>query len=195
MVLSPHGETKLALRLLTDVVDERERILAARDGDQAAQGWLVQQYTPTVFRFVFRMLRNEQDARDVTQDTLIKVMRNLHRYDPDRKFSTWVFGIARNTAIDETRRRKRVGPPPLKEPRYEGPGPLDLNVRAQRAERLHVSLEQLPPKYREILVLYHFEHLKYREIADALDLPIGTVMNRIFRARGRLRDIYGEDDA
>ena len=155
----------------------------------------MQQYTPTVFRFAFRMLRNEQDARDVTQDTLVKVMRNLDRYDPDRKFFTWVFGIARNTAIDETRRRKRVGPAPAQEPRYEGPGPLDLNVRSERAERLHSALEQLPDKYREILLLYHFEHLKYREIADALDLPIGTVMNRIFRARGRLRDLYGQDDA
>jgi RNA polymerase sigma-70 factor, ECF subfamily len=183
----------MALRLLKDVVDERERILAARDGDEAAKGWLVKQYTPTVYRFTYRMLRNEQDARDVTQDTLIKVMRNLHRYDPDRKFSTWVFGIARNTAIDETRRRKRVAPAPKKEPAYEGPDAQELTSRGERARKLHSAMELLPPKYREVLVLYHFEHLKYREIAASLELPIGTVMNRIFRARKRLRVIYDED--
>ena len=184
----------MALRLLKDVVDERERILAARDGDEAAKAWLVKQYTPTVYRFVYRMLRNEQDARDITQDTLIKVMRNLHRYDPNRKFSTWVFGIARNTAIDETRRRKRVAPPPKKEPKYEGPDAYDESVRGQRARTLHAAMDQLPPKYREVLVLYHFEHLKYREIAESLELPIGTVMNRIFRARQRLRTIYEQEE-
>ncbi len=153
----------------------------------------MQQYDRTIFRFVYRILRNEQDARDVTQDTLIKVMKNLHRYDPTRKFSTWVFGIARNTAIDEIRRRKRIAPAPKKEPVATGPDPLEQTERAERARRLHSALEDLPPKYREILVLYHFEHLKYREIADALEIPIGTVMNRIFRARRKLRTIYEQD--
>jgi len=151
------------------------------------------QYDRTIFRFVYRMLRNEQDARDVTQDTLIKVMRNLHRYDPGRKFSTWVFGIARNTAIDEIRRRRRIAPLPKKEPASDRPDPLEETVRTHRARRLHSALKELPPKYREILVLYHFEHLKYREIAEALEIPIGTVMNRIFRARKKLRTLYEQE--
>ena len=141
------------------------------------------------------MLRNEQDARDVAQDTLIKVMKNLHRYDPNRKFSTWVFGIARNTAIDEQRKKRRRGDEPKRELRYEGPSPLDETSREQRARRLHDALGQLPPKYREVLVLYHFEHLKYQEIADTLQIPIGTVMNRIFRARRRLRVLYDAEVA
>jgi len=153
----------------------------------------MEQYDRTIYRFVYRMLRNEQDARDVTQDTLIKVMRNLHRYDPGRKFSTWVFGIARNTAIDEFRRRKRLAPPPKKEPVSDRPDPLEETQRTQRARRLHSALKELPPKYREILVLYHFEHLKYREIAEALEIPIGTVMNRIFRARRKLRTLYDQE--
>ncbi|HJN73437.1 MAG TPA: RNA polymerase sigma factor [Myxococcota bacterium] len=169
--------------------------MAAREGDRGACDWLIRQYTPAVFRFAYRMLRNEQDARDVAQDTLIKVMKNLHRYDVNRKFSTWVFGIARNTAIDEQRKRKRRAPAPKKEPAWQGPSPLEETSRGERARRLHEALGHLPPKYREILVLYHFEHLKYQEIADTLQIPIGTVMNRIFRARRRLRDLYDAVEA
>ena len=175
---------------MNGAVDERERILAALEGNRGACEWLIRQYTPAVYRFAYRMLRNEQDARDVAQDTLIKVIKNLHRYDVNRKFSTWVFGIARNTAIDEQRKRKRIAPAPVKEPAYEGPSPLEMTSRSERAGRLHSALGELPPKYQEILVLYHFEHLKYSEIADTLEIPIGTVMNRIFRARRRLRVLY-----
>lgn len=143
-----------------------------------------------MYRFCHRMLHNEEDARDAAQDTLVKAIRNLHRYDEERKFSTWVFGIARNTCIDEHRRRKRRAWDEPKEQVDAGPSPLQLVDREQKADRLHEALQELPPMYREILVLYHFEHLKYSEIAESLDLPLGTVMNRIFRARRKLREIY-----
>ncbi|MCB9759385.1 MAG: sigma-70 family RNA polymerase sigma factor [Alphaproteobacteria bacterium] len=182
------------MRLLNDDVDELERILAARDGDDSAQEWLIRRYTPPVYRFCVRMLRQDEDARDVTQDCLVRVMRNLHRYDVNRRFSTWVFGIARNACVDELRRRKRLAGGLDREPVDLGPSPLELSSRQERADRLRDALDTLPPMYREVLVLYHFEHLKYREIADALDLPIGTVMNRIFRARGKLRDAYGLEE-
>ena len=136
------------------------------------------------------MLADDQEAWDATQDTLVKVLRNLERFDPTRAFSTWVFGIARNTCIDEHRRRKRRAwdePGDIADTR---PNALQNVARAQRADRLDAALEEIPPMYREILVLYHFEHKKYCEIAEILDLPMGTVMNRIFRARRKLRDAY-----
>ena len=136
------------------------------------------------------MLGNDEDARDAAQDTLVKVLKNLHRYDPKRKFSTWVFGIARNTCIDEHRRRKRRAwdePGDVIDPR---PDALVHTTRDQRATQIHGAIAHLSPLYREVLVLYHFEHLKYREIAEILDIPIGTVMNRIFRARNKLRTLY-----
>lgn len=151
---------------------------------------MIQRYTPSVYRFCARMLRDDEDARDAAQNTLVKVIRNLHRYDPERKFSTWVFGIARNTAIDEQRRRRfttELGDRDLADTRSS---PLEETSRQERAERLHEALGQLPPMYREVLVLYHFEHFKYQEIAETLELPLGTVMNRIFRARRRLRELY-----
>lgn len=165
-------------------------IAAARAGDPAAQAWLIRRWTPPIHRFALRMLADEQDARDATQDCLVKVLRNLDRYDPSRKFSTWVFGIARNTCIDEHRRRRRRAWDEPGDLPSEDPTPLQEISRAQRAERLQNALDDLPPMYREVLVLYHFEHLKYQEIADILEIPIGTVMNRIFRARKKLRAVY-----
>ncbi len=171
---------------------EHLRVRAARAGDVAARNWIVERWTGPVFRFCRRMLMSDEDAGDATQETLVKVIRNLDRYDLERPFATWVFGIARNTCIDEHRRRKR-------RPWDEAPGdiadvasptPLQDASRIQQAELLEGALAELPPMYREILVLYHFEHRKYTEIADSLEVPLGTVLNRIFRARRKLRTLY-----
>ena len=151
---------------------------------------MIQRNTPSVYRFCARMLRDDEDARDAAQNTLVKVIRNLHRYDPERKFSTWVFGIARNTCIDEHRRRRHTSDEEVSDVMDHREGPLELTTRAERARLLQAALAEVPPLYREVLVLYHFEHLKYEEIAETLDLPMGTVMNRIFRARKKLRESY-----
>lgn len=191
--MNPEPEkTLLALRLHEGTEDEPARILAARDGDAAARAWIVERWTPPVWRFCRRMLMNDEDAGDAAQETLVKVLRNLDRYDTNRSFSTWVFGIARNTCIDEHRRRKRRAWDEPGEVIDMNPSPMQDVARLQRAELLEAALAQLPPMYREILVLYHFEHRKYTEIADILELPLGTVMNRIFRARKKLRTLYEE---
>ena len=180
----------LSLRLHDSTQEEAAYIAAARAGDAAASAWLVRQYTAPVYRFCARMLGNDQDAWDAAQDTLVKVLRKLDRYDDQWRFSTWVFSIARNTCIDEHRRRKPLRDQPSEQIPDSRPGPLELTSRQERAERLHGALDDLSPLYREVLVLYHFEHLKYEEIATALSIPIGTVMNRIFRARKKLREAY-----
>ena len=152
----------------------------------------MERWTPPVYRFCRRILNHEQDAHDAAQDTLVKVLKNLHRYDPRRRFSTWVFSVARNTCIDEHRKRKRrsYDEPNERDLVDTRPGPLQHVARAERSERLQEALTDLPELYREVLVLYHFEHKKYTEIADLLDIPMGTVMNRIFRARKKLRVLY-----
>jgi len=176
-------------------VDEQAQIEAARDGDEQARAWLLQQYSVSVFRFCYRMLSNEEDAQDAAQESMVKVLRNLHRYDANWRFSTWVFGIARNTCIDEHRRRRRRRSSSQVEVVDTSPSPFERTERQERAGRLRSALDQVPPLYREVLLLYHFEQLKYREIADLLDIPLGTVMNRIFRARKRLRAVYDDLNA
>lgn len=143
-----------------------------------------------MYRYAWRMLRDEQDARDAAQDALVKVLRSLDQYDERRAFGTWVMGITRNTCIDlYRRRRRRAWEEPGDVPDH-APSPLAEASAAERADLLQAALDQVPPLYREVLVLYHFEHLKYVEIAELLDIPIGTVMNRIFRARRKLREAY-----
>jgi RNA polymerase sigma-70 factor (ECF subfamily) len=183
--------TLLALQLHEGTGDEPVRIRAAKAGDAGARTWIVERWTGPVYRFCRRMLTSDEDAGDATQETLVKVIRNLDRYDPERPFATWVFGIARNTCIDEHRRRKRR---PWDEAGelvdVAAPSPMQHAAQIQRAELLEGALAELPPMYREILVLYHFEHRKYTEIATILEVPLGTVMNRIFRARRKLRTLY-----
>jgi RNA polymerase sigma-70 factor (ECF subfamily) len=185
----------LSLHVLPPVVDEQERILAARDGDVLAQQWLVERFTPMIFRFCLRMTQNEQDARDATQDTFFKVLRKIDRYDDQYRFETWLFSIARNTCIDVHRRRKRRSESQERDVAAHGPSPLDITAKRHDADRVHRALANLPEIYREIITLYHLEGLLYREIADLIDLPMGTVMNRLFRARRKLKEALEALDA
>lgn len=142
------------------------------------------------------MLGHEEDAADAAQDTLIKVLAHLDRFDRDRSFATWIFGIARNTCIDAHRRGRHR----RHEPEHEAAdtatlSPLQAVTRDEQAARVHRALAEIPDMYREVLILHHFEHLKYTEIAEALQVPLGTVMNRIFRARQKLRVVLGEEVA
>ena len=187
---SPTQEPPLSLRLLPNLPTERDRIAAAQRGDEAARQWLLEQYTPVVYRFCIRMMGNEQDARDITQDVFVKVLRHLPKYDRRWAFKTWVFTIARNTCLDEFRRRKRRGEVAETEVVATGPSPLDEVDRKMTADQLTAALQDISPMYREVIVLHHLENRKFAEISQMLDIPMGTVMNRIFRARQRLRNAY-----
>lgn len=171
-------------------MERKAWIVAAQSGDEEARAWIAREWSGTIYGFCLRMMGNEQDALDATQDSLVKLLRTLDRYDPERRFSTWVFEISRNTCIDLLRRRNRRATSPEKDVSDPSPSPLDLTERELRARRLEKALAAIPPRYREVLLLYHFQHLKYREIATLLKEPIGTIMNRIFRAREKLRAEY-----
>jgi len=160
-----------------------------------AQQWLVERFTPMIFRFCMRMTRDEQDARDATQDTFFKVLRKLDRYNDEYRFETWLFSIARNTCIDVHRRRKRRSESQERDVAAHGPSPLDIAAKRHDADRVHVALATLPDIYREIITLYHLEGMLYREIADLTGLPMGTVMNRLFRARRKLKEALEAMDA
>ncbi len=135
------------------------------------------------------MVRQPEDAAELTQEVMLRALRHLGGYDPARPFSTWIYAIARNACIDHLRKH-RARPGLDREVPDRSAGPEDRAAAAERARHLQAALDELPPLYREVLLLYHYEHLKYREIAEVLDIPIGTVMNRIFRARRKLRALY-----
>lgn len=187
----PEAEATLEATTASTTGSRREDLLSrAVAGDRTAQSELVGQHTERIYRFCLRMLGNEEDAMDATQETMLKVVRNLGRYDRSRPFSTWIYSIARNNCMDVFRRRGRQAELPGGELRDQGPGPLELAEMGQQWSQVQRALDSLRPAYREVLLLYHFEHLKYREIAQVLQQPMGTVMNRIFRARRELRRAY-----
>lgn len=183
----------MTLRLHDNPDRQRDRLAAAATGDPEARAWLVREWTPRVFRVCRAILKDDAYARDATQDTLVKVLRRLDTWSGEGRFDSWILQIARNTCYNEFRRRGRRATLVSGEVLDARPAPApdkDPGARIDERrdhERLHAALATLPPAYREVLELYHFQHLKYREIADVLDIPIGTVMNRIFRARKKLR--------
>ncbi|MEC7242173.1 MAG: sigma-70 family RNA polymerase sigma factor [Myxococcota bacterium] len=189
--LQPTRESDLTLRLLDSETQEAERVLSAIAGDVAARSWIVDHYTPPIHRYCLRMLRQPELAQETTQEVMYRALSKLQRFDPQRSFKTWIFSIARNACIDLHRKRRptqSTDDTVLKDRNDLPDAALDRKTRAQR---LNNAVSELPDLYREVILLYHFEHLKYQEIAEALEIPLGTVMNRIFRARQKLRDRLG----
>lgn len=179
--------------------DQAALILAGREGDAQALDRLVRMHSAGIYRFVFRLVRHEQDARDITQEVFLRMIRNLHRYDPSYRFETWLYRIARNLCFDRGRRKQRWkfafwsreaeedGQDPIEALPDASPDALDATLHREVGRELEAGIATLRPAYKEILVLYHFEELTYQEISQVLEIPMGTVMNRLFRARQALR--------
>lgn len=173
-------------------------------GDEELFAVLVQRYKTRLFRFVERYVGDAEDARDVTQEVFLKVYGALDAYDPKYKFSTWLFRIAGNAAIDHLRRRKvRAFPLELPpdadgdvqqvDPRETRPDPYDDLARRRLRKALDEAIAKLPDDYRELISLRHYGELPYEEIAELKGMPLGTVKNKLFRARQALRDLLPPD--
>ncbi len=164
-------------------------IRAAAKGDQAAFSELVRLYQEPVWRFLTRYTGDQHLAEDLAQETFLKLHRRLGSYKFRSKFSTWVFSIARNSAIDSHRsaaRRERL--PDV------APRPAPLGEPGLGAE-LDEAIASLSPKLRESLLLVEVLGLRYREVAEVLELPIGTVKSRVFHARSDLTSFLVGDTA
>ena len=170
------------------------------DGEGELFELLVERYRVRLYRFVQRFTNDAEDARDVTQDVFLKVYGALDSYDPKYKFSTWLFRIAGNAAIDHLRRR-RIRALPLElppdeeggerrvEPKELRPDPYEDLARRRLRTALDEAIERLPDDYRELISLRHYGELPYEEIAELKGMPLGTVKNKLFRARQALRDL------
>lgn len=183
--------------------DDQAVVEAVLNGHQHRFGELVNRYQTQIVNYVCRMLGNYEDAVDLSQDVFLKAYSALGSYRPQYPFPAWLFRIARNAAIDEIRKR-RLATVSLDAPvefedgsagrQVESPGldPQDSYLGLEFADRMSAAIDELPEKYREPIVLRHAADLSYEEIAEALELPIGTVKTRIFRARDALRRSLGD---
>ena len=141
------------------------------------------------------MLRNPEEAADLTQEVFLKVFTNLEQFNSEYRFKTWLYRIASNAAVDRSRRRKHQRLHTAALPEEDGvalfpstdPGPEAILQARETRERLASALERLPESYRDVLLMRIQGDLRYDEIAQATHLPIGTVKNRIFRAREMLK--------
>ena len=165
-------------------------ISRARDGDREAFGALVEQYRDNVYRLAYRMCGNEYDADEAAQEAFVAAWRALPNFRGDAKFSTWLYRLTTNAAIDVMRREKRhqtVGDGEMIEVADDADSPQETVERTEQQEAVQKALATLSEEYREVLLLRYMEELDYAEIAEVLQLPSGTVKSRINRAKAALK--------
>lgn len=178
--------------------DEDKKLIANYlEGDTEALAILVEHNLKLVYRYAFRITRDVEDAQDITQETFVKLWRNIRKFDLDKNFHTWLLSIAHNTAIDLMRKRKDfvfsdfdnetgdfsetiADPAPL---------PAEIFERAEKKKLLDDALGQISPTYREILTLYYEEDLTFAEIGTILNKPLNTVKSQHRRALSALKKI------
>ena len=159
---------------------------------------LVRRHQSAIFNFLLRMLHDAEEAMDLTQEVFLKVFCSLERFDPRFRFTTWMYRIASNAAIDQMRRRRAgtlvsldapLGDDPgsFREVAGQEPSPEQFLEARETRGHLEEALRELPPEYRQVLLLRHQGERPYDEIAKITGLPLGTVKNRIFRAREMLK--------
>ncbi|MBV8516803.1 MAG: sigma-70 family RNA polymerase sigma factor [Acidobacteria bacterium] len=184
-------------------LDDRTLVERILGGDRDLFGVLVARYEKRVVNYVYRITHRYEEAHDLTQEIFVKVYLALDRYDPKYQFSTWLFRIAQNSAIDALRKKSIAEVPLARQVSEEENGNKEREFaddgvspyRALKNKQLSAAIDdavlKLPPDYRELIQLRHFAELSYEEIASMKKLPLGTVKNKLFRARNLLKEALG----
>lgn len=175
--------------------DEPQLIERARSGDGAAAGEIVERYQRRIFTLCVRILGDTDAAEELTQETLVKALTGLERFDGRSKLGTWLHRIATNACYsrirsDRVRSRGRVAWPETAEPQAR-PGVKradEVLDAGQRRRLVSLALDQIQPEHRVVLVLRDVQGLEYEQVAEVLGVPIGTIKSRLFRARAALRE-------
>jgi len=169
--------------------EERELTRRAAHGDRAAFGEIVRRHQQAVFNVAYRLLGNRQDAEDAAQETFLRAYQFFGRFNADRPLAPWLKRIAVNVCLnrlESLRPELSLDQVPLRpEP---APGPEEYTLAREVGERLRAEIARLPPRYRAVIELRHFQDLSYEEIAAALHRPLSDVKSDLFRARKLLAE-------
>ena len=174
---------------VSSVTDE-QLVAAVQGGDMQSLGQLVVRWERPLYRFVSRMVPRPEDARDVCQETFLRVLKRADRFRAGSRFSTWMYQIALNLCRDQARWRRRWGK--IVDESVEAPtettaaavmSPEAGTERNELARAVQSGLQEIPPEQREVLIMKEYEGLKFKEIAEILEVPLGTVMSRLYRGR------------
>ena len=180
---------------------------AIKDKDQQAFAQLMERYRKPVYHMILKMVRNVDDAEDLTIEAFAKAFKNLHRFKKDYTFSTWLFRIATNNSIDFIRKKRLqtmsldssykddAGEPVSIDVEDKNLNPQEEAIKSQKIELIQMFVTKLPAKYQRLVRLRYFEELSYDEIARELEAPLGTVKAQLHRARELLYDLVkGKED-
>jgi len=182
---------------------EDERLVAlSQGGSEEAYAVLVERYSDYVFTIAARILGDDEDAYDAAQEAFVRAYRAIGRFRGDAKFSSWLYRIATNRALTHLKRRRKRAPavdidagPHIEsaidvEPTRTRPD--QLVVDAEFRDHVRAAVAQLPDQYRTVITLFYLEQRSYREVADVLGLPMGTLKTHLHRGRAMLRKIISE---
>lgn len=176
--------------MISELTDEELAVLVQR-GDEEKFGILMERYEPKLHRYGKKFLFNTDNIEDVVQEVFIKVYQNIQSFDASKKFSSWIYRIAHNTFVNALRDAQK-NPMPIfdfdtlvSHPAYDDPAVKEREQKDMR-KMIDEGLEYLAPVYREVIILYYLEELSYKEIADVLHLPVGTVGIRLKRGKEAL---------
>jgi RNA polymerase sigma-70 factor (ECF subfamily) len=174
---------------------------AVEKHDQVAYAELLDRYRESVYFLLMKMVNNKDDAEDLTIEAFGKAFKNIEQYTPNFAFSTWLFRIATNNCIDFIRKKRMVtlsldktftsgdGEEMTMDVRADVPDPEEHMIRKQKNVLMRSLVEKLKPRYRILIEMRYFQELSYEEIAEKLDLPLGTVKAQLFRSREFLYNI------
>lgn len=184
--------------LTTKAVYDYKLVQAALKGDQKAYAELMQRYKEGIYFTMHKMVNNKDDAEDLTIEAFGRAFKRLDQYSPAYAFSTWLFRIATNNAIDFLRKKKQMQSVSLDVKQESASGeitdgtqliksgtldPEEHLLKKQKIEALREVVNNLKPKYKELVELFYYQEMSHEEIAQQLNLPIGTIKAQLFRAR------------
>lgn len=169
---------------------DEQLVQEIQQGDVLAFEMLVKRYQRRLFSFVFHILYDVHAAEEVVQDTLFGAYKTIYRVDTTKKFSSYLFTIAKNTAISYLRRQKQtISLSEIEEQASEEETLYEELIEAEKQHRVRESLHALEEKYRRVITLYYFNDLSYEEISQKLKIPVNTVRTHLLRAKQRLQEV------
>ncbi len=190
---------------MSSAQDDLVLIERTKQGDRAAFDDLIYKYERRAYQYAYRLTSNSEEASDVVSDAFVRVYNALQNFKGQSAFTTWLFRIITNCYLD-ARKKERSRPTVSldnamqssegdfeRQVEDDGPGPSEELEKSERERLVQAALFKIPEYQRAMLVMYHVENLSYEEIAEALDLPIGTVKSRLNRARLSLREQLTKD--
>lgn len=170
--------------------DDNDCVKEVLAGDKEAYGFLIHKYKDKIYTLLLRMIHDAQDAQDLTQECFIKAYHYLHSFDPERKFSSWLYRIAVNLCLNALQARQKIQRHPAEwddEWLIDESSPESILLQKEHVSEIREVIEELPEHYRIVLLLRYLEDMSYQEISAVLEVPISTVQVRLHRAKLKLR--------